>query len=121
MTPRFLIRDRDRAYGGDFVLRAKRIGIQTVLTPVRAPKANAVAERVVGTLRRECVVHIIPLGERHLRSVLREYVDYYNTTRPHRTLELETPAGPRPVQSQGRVVARPVLNGLHHRYEREAA
>ena len=121
VTPRFVIRVRDRAYGGDFVLRAKRIGIQTVLTPVRAPKANAVAERVVGTLRRECVDHIIPLGERHLRSVLREYVDYYNTTRPHRTLELETPAGLRPVQSQGRVVARPVLNGLHHRYEREAA
>jgi hypothetical protein len=65
--------------------------------------------------------HIIPLGERHLRAVLREYVDYYNTTRSHRTLELETPAGPRPMQSHGGVVAHPVLNGLHHRYEREAA
>ena len=119
--PRFLIRARDRAYGGDFVVRARRIGIETVLTPVRAPKANAVAERVVGTLRRECVDHVIPLGERHLRSVLREYVDYYNATRPHRTLELEPPAGPRPVQSHGRVVAHPVLSGLHHRYEREAA
>ena len=121
VTPRFLIRDRDRAYGGDFVARAKRIGIETVLTPVHAPQANAIAERLVGTLRRECVDHIIPLGERHLRSVLREYVDYYNATRPHRTLELETPTGPRPVQSRGRVVAHPILNRLHHRYARDAA
>lgn len=119
--PRFLIRDRDRNYGGDFVARARRIGIETVLTPVRAPQANAVAERVIGTLRRECVDHIIPLSEQHLRAVLREYVDYYNATRPHRTLELEPPAGPRPVQAHGRVVAHPILGGLHHRYEREAA
>ena len=61
-SPRFLIRDRDRAYGGDFIARAKRIGIETVLTPVHAPQANAIAERLVGTLRRECVDHIIPLG-----------------------------------------------------------
>ncbi|MDA0352320.1 MAG: integrase core domain-containing protein [Chloroflexi bacterium] len=119
--PRFLIRDRDRNYGGDFVARARRIGIETVLTPVRAPQANAVAERVIGTLRRECVDHIIPLSEQHLRAVLREYGDYYNATRPHRTLELEPPAGPRPVQAHGRVVAHPILGGLHHRYEREAA
>ena len=119
--PRFLIRDRDRSYGGDFIARARRIGIKTVLTPVCAPKANAIAERVVGTLRRECVDHIIPLSERHLRAVLVEYVEYYNATRPHRTLELETPDGPRQVQRHGRVVARPVLGGIHHRYEREAA
>ncbi len=120
-SPRFLIRDRDRSYGGDFVARARAIGIRTVLTPVRAPKANAIAERVVGTLRRECVDHIIPLSERHLRSVLIEYVEYYNATRPHRTLELETPEGPRQVQRHGRVVAHPVLGGVHHRYERRAA
>ena len=119
--PRFLIRDRDRSYGGDFIERARRIGIKTVLTPVCAPKANAIAERVVGTLRRDCVDHIIPLSERHLRTVLVEYVEYYNATRPHRTLELETPDGPRQVQRDGRVVARPVLGGIHHRYEREAA
>lgn len=119
--PRYLIRDRDRSYGGDFIARAKSIGIKTVLTPVHAPQANAIAERVVGTLRRECVDHIIPLNERHLRTVLLEYVDYYNATRPHRTLELETPEGPRSVQRHGQVVSIPVLAGIHHRYEREAA
>ncbi len=92
-----------------------------VLTRVCAPKANAIAERVVGTLRRECVDHIIPVSERHLRAVLVEYVEYYNATRPHRTLDLETPDGPRQVQRHGRVVAHPVLGGIHHRYEREAA
>ena len=119
--PRFLIRDRDRAYGGDFIARAKRIGIQTVLTPVHAPQANAVAERMVGTFRRECVDHIIPLSEQHLRGVLREYVGYYNATRPHRTLGLEPPQGPRSVQRDGKVTSIPVLGGIHHRYEREAA
>jgi transposase InsO family protein len=119
--PCFLIPDRDRSYGGDFIVRAQSIGIRTVLTPVPAPKANAIAERVVGTLRRECVDHIIPLSERHLRSGLTEYVEYYNATRPHRTLELEPPEDARPRQRHGRVVAHPVLGGIHHRYERSAA
>jgi transposase InsO family protein len=92
-----------------------------VLTPLRAPKANAVAERVVGTLRRECVDHIIPLNERRLRRVLLEYAAYYNATRPHRTLELVTPEGPRSVQRLDQVVSIPVLAGIHHRYERGAA
>ncbi len=92
-----------------------------MLTPVHAPQANAIAERVVGTLRRECVDHIIPLSERHLRRVLLEYAAYDNATRPHRTLELETPEGPRSVQRHGQVVSIPVLGGIHHRYEREAA
>ncbi|MDA1061728.1 MAG: integrase core domain-containing protein [Chloroflexi bacterium] len=119
--PRFLVRDRDRAYGGGFIASARAIGIESVLTPVRAPKANAIAERLVGTLRRECTNHVIPLNERHLRRVLLEYVDYYNATRPHRTLELETPEAARTVQRHGRVVAHPVLGGLHHRYDRDAA
>ena len=68
--PRYLIRDRDRAYGRDFVARARRIGIETVLAPIRAPQANGVAERWVGTLRRECLDHVIPLSERHLRSMV---------------------------------------------------
>ena len=72
--PRFLIRDRDRSYGGDFVARARRIGIKTVLTPIATPQANAIAERVVGTLRRECLNHVIVVNERHLRRVLREFV-----------------------------------------------
>jgi hypothetical protein len=76
---------------------------------------------MVGTLRHECVGHIIPLNERHLRRVLLGYAAYYNATRPHCTLELETPEGPRSVQQHGQVVSIPVLAGIHHRYERKAA
>jgi putative transposase len=118
-APRFLIRDRDRSFGGDFVTRARGIGIETVLTPIRSPKANAICERVIGTLRRDCLDHVIVLGERHLRRVLREYVSYYNETRPHRSLELEPPAGARelpPSSARRRIVAEPILGGLHHRY-----
>ncbi len=122
--PKFLIRDRDCCYGGSFNLRAARLGIEAILTPIRAPKANAVAERVIGTLRRECLDHLIIINERHLRTVLREYVTHYNDGRPHRTLGLETPTGPPPRASPhqaGRIVARPVLGGLHHEYEWLAA
>src|SRR5262245_6761564 len=90
--PRYLVRDRDAVYGRDFVERARGLGIETLLAPVRAPRANAIAERLVGTLRRECLDHLIVLNERHLRSVLTEFARYYNEARPHRTLLLETPA-----------------------------
>ena len=90
-SPRFLIRDRDSSYGGEFVARARRIGISTVLTPIATPQANAVAERLVGTFRRDCLDHIIVIDERHLRSVLREFVRHYNAARPHQALDLETP------------------------------
>ncbi len=122
--PKYLIRDRDRCYGGSFNPKAARLGIEAVLTPFRAPKANAIAERVIGTLRRECLDHFIILNERHLRSVLQEYVAHYDRGRPHRTLDLETPSGP-PARAgpprEGRVVAHPVLGGLHHEYEWLAA
>ena len=72
--PRYLIRDRDAVYGGEFRERARRLGIETLLSPVRAPRASAVAERVIGTLRRECLDHLLVLNERHLRAVLREFV-----------------------------------------------
>ena len=120
-TPRILIRDRDRCYGGDFIVRALRIGIETVLTPIHTPQANGVVERLIGTLRRECVDQIIPFSERHLHLVLQEYVKYYHDTRPHRTLELEPPEGARIPQPIGAVVAAPILGGLHRRYERKAA
>ena len=121
--PRYLIRDRDRSYGGDFIARAKRIGIRTVLTPIATPQANAVAERLIGTFRRECLDHMIIVNERHLRHVLREFVRHYNGARPHQALELEVPdagMGP-PAARSGPVVSRPVLGGLTHEYEREAA
>ena len=119
--PRFLIRDRDRSYGGDFIAKASAIGVETVLTPIRAPQANGIAERLIGTLRRDCTDHIIPLSERHLRRVLLEYVAYYNGTRPHQTLGQQTPEGPREVRLAGMVRGEEVLGGLHHRYERVAA
>jgi putative transposase len=119
--PRHLVRDRDTVYGRDFQVRATALGIDTVLTPVRSPRANAIAERVIGTLRRECVDHLIPLDEQHLRTVLAEYIDYYNSERPHRTLQLEAPLpATRPAAGAGAVTGRPVLGGLHHTYHRAA-
>jgi transposase InsO family protein len=117
--PRHLLHDRDRVYGRDFRQRARRIGIDAIATPVRSPRANAVVERVIGTLRRECLDHLIVLDEHHLSLILREFVDYYNQDRPHRTLELQTP-DPRPRPVTGRIHSRPVLSGLHHAYERAA-
>jgi transposase InsO family protein len=117
--PRHLLHDRDAVYGRDFRRRAHRIGIDSIATPVRAPQANAVVERVIGTLRRECLDHLIILDEHHLSWVLGEFVAHYNGERPHRMLGLQTPeAKPRPVT--GPIRSRPVLNGLHHVYERVA-
>jgi len=110
--------------GGNFIARAARLGIETILTPVQAPKANAIAERLVGTLRRECLDHLIIVNERHLVRILREYVAHYNAEWPHRALELDPPEG-LPVRigpvPGGRVIARPVLGGLHHEYGWKAA
>jgi putative transposase len=119
--PTYLIRDRDSVYGRDFVPRAARLGIDTLLTPFRAPQANAIAERVVRTLRNECLDHLLILNERHLRRVLAEYVQYYNTERPHRSLVLEPPlpASRSPVAT-GAITSRPVSGGLHHVYHRAA-
>jgi transposase InsO family protein len=117
--PSYLIHDRDRVYGADFATRLARLGIQSVRTPVQAPRANAIGERVARTLRRECLDHVLPLCEQHLRAVLTEFVTYYNQDRPHRSLGLETPAVRRRLVD-GEVVSRPVLGGLHHVYERAA-
>ena len=98
--------------------------IKTVLTAVRPPKANAIAERVVGTLSRECLDHLTIVNERHLRLVLRKYVAHYNHVRPHQALELWAPDDRRPrspPRSEGQVVGRPILGGLHHEYQRLAA
>src|SRR5438874_13321573 len=117
--PRHLLRDHDAVYGRDFRQRAKRIGIGAIATPVASPRANAVAERVIGTLRRECLDHLIILDEQQLRSVLTEFVQYYNLERPHRALRLQTPV-PALRAVEGSVRSRPVLGGLHHVYERAA-
>lgn len=109
--PRFLIRDRDRLFGGSFVARAKAIGINTVLTPIATPQANGIAERLVGTFRRECLDHIVIVNQRHLKHVLSEFVRHYNESRPHQALDLDTPK-PRPrrlTPGLGPVVSHPVL------------
>ena len=94
-----------------------------MLTPIATPQANGIAERLVGTLRRECLEHIIVMNERHLRYVLREFVRHYHAARAHQTLELDVPepgTGP-PAPATGPIVSRPVLGGLTHEYERKAA
>jgi transposase InsO family protein len=124
-VPRFLIRDRDRSYGGSFVTRARASGIETVLTPIATPQANGIAERLVGTLRRECLDHLIVMNEWHLRRVLREFAAHYNDGRPHRTLELTPPSGPagsrHPPERHPRVRSRAILGGLTHEYTLDAA
>jgi transposase InsO family protein len=117
--PEHVLRDRDASYGEELGRRATRPGIGTRLTPIRAPRANAIAERVVGTFRRECPDHLIVLNARHLRTALRELVRYDNADRPHRSLGLETPE-PATRPEAGPVRSRPVLGGLHHVYERVA-
>jgi hypothetical protein len=113
-----LIRDRDAGYGGRFRARAKAPGIETVLTPVRAPRANAGAG-AIGTLLWEVLDHVIPLDVAHLWTLLAPFADSYNRERAHRTLRLATP-GPAARSLTGAVVAWPVLGGLHHAYARAA-
>jgi transposase InsO family protein len=118
-TPEYVLRDRDRVSGRDFGAQLEGLGIEHVLTPVRAPGANAVAERMVGTFRRECLDHMIVVNGPHLYAVLAAFVAYYNRQRPHRTLVLEPPL-PLARAPTGRIRSRPVLGGLHHVYERAA-
>ncbi|MHB8739021.1 MAG: integrase core domain-containing protein [Candidatus Dormibacteria bacterium] len=117
--PSFLIHDRDASFGADFGARLGAVGVTDVRTPPRSPRANAIAERAVRTFREECLDHVIIINERHLRSVMSEFIDYYNRERPHRSLGLEEPL-PRERSHVGDVTATPVLGGLHHAYERAA-
>ena len=119
---RFLVRDRDAKYSGPFDEVLCGEGLRIIRTPIRSPKANAFAERFVGTVRRECLDHLLIIGERHLHRVLRQYLTHYNHERPHRGLALETPA-PGVAQNQGDGVVMRVdrLGGLIHEYHRSAA
>jgi putative transposase len=120
---RFLIRDRDSKYSGTFDEVFRSEGIRIVKTPVRAPKANAIAERFVRTVRAECLDWLLILNRRHLERVLRVYVDHYNRERPHRALELRPPEpGERRERSpEGEIHRRDRLGGLIHEYHRAAA
>jgi putative transposase len=123
-APRFLIRDNDRKYGPCFDHLAAASGIRVLRPPVRAPRANATCERFLGSVRRECLDHVLILGEAHLQRVLREYVAYFNGARPHQGLQQRLPDGTAGRAQQPeigwRVRASPVLGGLHHTYQRAA-
>jgi putative transposase len=121
-TPQYLIRDRDGVYGSYFRNRVQGMGIQEVLTAARSPWQNPFAERLIGSIRRECLNHVIVLGERHLKWILQRYFCYYLNSRTHLSLEKDAP-NPRAIQppETRNIVAIPEVGGLHHRYERRAA
>jgi len=119
-TPRLLLRDRDSIYGWEFKQVVRVLGIRQIRSAPRSPWQNAFAERVIGSIRRECTDHLIPFGTRHLLRTLREYVAYYNESRPHQSLDRNSPV-PRQVEGEGEIICTPVLGGLHHRYSRAAA
>ena len=121
-TVRYLMRDRDGVYGHSFRNRVHGLGLEEVVSAARSPWQNGYAERFIGSLRRECLDHVIALDERQLLRIVRRYVAYYNKSRTHLSLGKDPPE-PRPVQSAdaGTIVAIPEVGGLHHRYERRMA
>jgi transposase InsO family protein len=121
-APKYMIRDRDGIYGDQFCRRVEGLGIEEVLTAPRSPWQNPYAERLVGSVRRECLDRVIVLGEQHLRRILKSYFSYYHRSRTHLSLGKDAPE-PRAVHppSMGEIVELPEVGGLHHRYERLAA
>jgi transposase InsO family protein len=122
VTARFLLHDRDATFDLAFRRSVQTFGLASVRTAPRSPWQNPYVERVIGSIRRECVDHVIVVNDRHLRRVMRAYLAYYHRSRTHLALGKDTPDG-RPVEPTGRsrVVALPEVGGLHHRYERRAA
>ena len=119
-TTKYVIRDNDKIFSEDFKCHIKRFGLKDTPTAPHSPWQNPFAERVMGTLRRECLDHIIILSENHLRAAMTEYIDnYYNVARTHMSLDKDSPVH-RPVQTEGRIVSKPILGGLHHIYTRVA-
>jgi transposase InsO family protein len=116
-APRYLIRDRDRIYGSVVTRRVRAMGLRDKPTAPASPWQNGFAERLIGSIRRECVDHIIVLGEAHLRRILKSYADYYNSVGTHRSLNKDAPVS-RLVQRAGVIRSRAILGGLHHHYGR---
>jgi transposase InsO family protein len=114
-APDYLIRDRDRSYGHAVTRRLAAMAIRDHPTAPRSPWQNGHAERLIGSIRRECLDHIVVFGEAHLRRILVAYIGYYNKHRTHLSLDKDSP-NCRPVQRLGHVTARPILGGLHHQY-----
>ena len=111
----YLIRDRDRVYGAAVTHRLRAMGIRDKPIAPGSPWQNGFAERLIGSIRRECVDHVIVLGEPHLRRILTKYAAYYNELRTHRSLGKDAPIH-RAIQHVGRIASAPVVGGLHHRY-----
>jgi len=120
--PRYLLRDRDSIYGVEFVQRAHALGLEQKVIAARSPWQNAFVERLIGSIRRECLDHVIIFNAQHLRRVLGDYFDYFHRHRTHRALNQDCPH-PRPTEppERGNIIALPLLGGLHHRYTRQAA
>jgi len=121
-APRYLVRDRDGIYGEYFQNRVHGMGIREVCTAARSPWQNPYAERLIGSIRRECLNHVIVLNDRHLRRILKSYFCYYHESRTHLSLDKDAPAS-REIQLNRleRIVQIPQVGGLHNRYERRAA
>ena len=118
-VPRYLIRDRDNFYGMVVTQRLRAMGIRDRPIAPRSPRQNGHVERFIGSIRRECLDHVVVFGEAHLRRILTAYATYYNGVRTHLALEKDAPLR-RPIQSVGRILPVPILGGLHHQYVRMA-
>ena len=119
-TTKYVIRDNDGIYSNEFKQTIKRFGLKDTPTAPRSPWQNPFAERVIGTLRRECLDHMIILSEKHLYNILHEYIfEYYNVSRTHMSLGKDSPEH-RSIQKDGKIVSKPILGGLHHVYSRVA-
>ena len=114
-APRYLIRDRDRIFGATVRRRLRAMGIRDKPIAPASPWQNAFAERLIGSIRRECVDHVIVLGEAHLRRILQSYARYYNEIRTYRSLNKDAPQS-RAVQRIGNIKSQPILGGLHQRF-----
>jgi putative transposase len=121
-APAFLLRDRDQVYGQRFRHRMKGMGIDEVLTAAHSPWQNPFAERLIGSIRRECLNHVLVFGDAHLRRILSRYFEYYHRSRTHLALDKDAPEF-RPIElpATGKIAQLPQVGGLHHHYLRQAA
>jgi transposase InsO family protein len=119
-APKYLIRDRDKKYGTLLGGENNQFGIDEIVTAYPSPLQNGYVERVIGSIKRECLDHVIVLNENHLRTILTDYFFYYNKYRTHIGINKDSPEG-RPVQSEGEIYKVPSVNGLHNIYFRQAA
>ncbi len=119
-TTKYVVRDNDKIFSEDFQMHIKIFGLEDTPTALRSPWQNPICERMIGTIRRECLDHIIIMNEKHLHSVLDEYInEYYNVNRTHMSLNKDSPVH-RNVQTIGKLISKPILGGLHHVYSRVA-